>query len=279
MILIQVLFGVYNEFGYRTGSLGGAPLTGEEYEMKRKLISLVVICFLLSACNTPTAQPTATLVFPTVAQPPTETLTAATSVVSTSAPDSTEELAQALVLEAYSASVGVQVINLRAGPGTAFDVLGKYAQDAPLAVLGKSPGDEWLLVETPAGQLGWMTSIFINMETPIETVPIIPSAFSVMIKGTITQDNGKPVDKVKVAVYQQTVYGELRSDAATDDSGVFYVFLPNGSQGVFSVSVVGVDCTSSIMNADCEYTGKFDANGITQITLPSSENISFTYRP
>lgn len=279
MILIQALLGVYNEFGYRTGSLGGVPLTGEEYAMKRNLTGIVVICFLLTACNAPTAQPTATLVFPTAPQSPTETLSAATSEVTTPEPGATEEAAQTLVLEAFSASVGVQVINLRAGPGTAFDVLGKYAKDAPLAVLGKSLGDEWLLVETPAGQLGWMTAIFIIMDTPIETLPIIPTAFSVMVTGTIKDNNDAPVDKVNVAVYQQTVYGELRSDAATDASGAFYVFLPNGSQGVFSVSIVGVDCTSSIMDDNCKYQGTFDANGIAEITLPSNEAISFTYRP
>ena len=247
----------------------------------KKILFGIVICSIvfLAACTAPTPQPTATLVFPTLAQPPTETKSAVTVEDQTPEPIVTEDLPRDLVLDTFPATVNVQVINLRTGPGTGFDVLGQYAQDAPVAVLGKALGDEWLLVETPAGQLGWMTTVFLSMETPLEALPVFTSAYNVLVKGTVTDSSGVPVDLATVAVYQQTVAGELRSDDATNAKGEFFAFLPNGSQGKFSVAIVGIDCESSIMNADCEYGGKFDANGIAEITLPNAEPVNFFYRP
>jgi len=248
--------------------------------MKSKLLVLIVCgSVLLAACTAPTPQPTATLVFPTLPQPPTETQVTAAGDEVTPEPIVTEDIPKDLVLNTFPATVNVQVINLRAGPGTGFDVLGKYAQDAPVAVIGKALGDEWLLVETPAGQLGWMTYIFLAMETPLETLPIITSAYNILVKGTVTDSNGEPVDKVTVAIYQQTIAGELRSDDVTNSAGEFFAFLPNGSQGRFSVAIVGVDCESSIMDDECTYEGAFDANGIAEITLPSTDPVNFIYRP
>jgi len=247
----------------------------------KSILSGITVCSIifLAACTAPTPQPTATLVFPTIPQPPTETLAATAGEGQTPEPIVTEDIPKGLVLNTFPATVNVQVINLRSGPGTGFDVLGKYAQDAPVAVLGKALGDEWLLVETPAGQLGWMTYEFLAIETPLEALPVINSAYNILVKGTVTDSSGTPVDLVTVAVYQQTVSGELRSDDITNAAGEFFVFLPNGAQGKFSVAIVGVDCNSSIMDADCEYEGKFDANGIAEITLPSSDTVSFVYRP
>ena len=247
----------------------------------KRIILVLVICSisLLTACALPTSQPTATLVFPTAPNPPTETRAAVTGVEQTPEPIMTEEVSKDLMLSPFPATVNVQVINLRAGPGTGFDVLGKYAQDAPVAVIGRALGDEWLLVETPAGQLGWMTYIFLAMETPLETLPIITSAYNILVKGTVTDSNGEPVDKVTVAIYQQTIAGELRSDDVTNSAGEFFAFLPNGSQGRFSVAIVGVDCESSIMDDECTYEGAFDANGIAEITLPSTDPVNFIYRP
>lgn len=247
----------------------------------KSTLSAIALCSIifLAACTAPTTQPTATLVFPTIQQPATETLAATAIEAQTPEPIVTEELPKSLVVNPFPATVNVQVINLRSGPGTAFDVLGKYAQDAPVAVLGKALGDEWLLVETPAGQLGWMTYEFLAIETPLSALPVINSAYNILVKGTVNDSSGAPVDLATVAVYQQTVAGELRSDDTTNVAGEFFVFLPNGAQGKFSVAIVGVDCTSSIMDADCKYIGKFDANGIAEITLPSTEPVNFVYRP
>jgi uncharacterized protein YgiM (DUF1202 family) len=237
-----------------------------------------VCCLLLTSCAAPTAQPAATSVPPTIQESPTETQIPSDTQEPTLTPEVTEEIIQNNSIQAFPGKVAVEVINLRTGPGTAHDVLGKYAKDAPVSVLGKALGDGWLLVETPAGQWGWMIAEFVTMDTPISTLPVIAVTYNVMVHGRVTNADGTPVNSITIAVYQQTVSGELRSDDATDENGEFYVFMPNGSQGRFSVAVVGVGCDSSIVDSECKYAGKFDANGIAEITLPSSESIDFIYR-
>lgn len=248
--------------------------------MNQKTIIIgFVCCLLLAACTTPTSQPAATQVPSSTQVPPTETQIPVEIQEPTLTPIVTEAVIQNDIIQTFPAKVSVQVINLRSGPGTAHDVLGKYAKDAPVAVLGKALGDGWLLVETPAGQIGWMNAEYITMDnTPIVSLPVITVTYSVMVHGRVTKSDGSPVNSVTIAVYQQAIAIELRSDDATDMNGEFYVFLPNGSQGRFSVDIVGVGCDSSIVDAECKYAGKFDANGIAEITLPSSESVNFVYR-
>ncbi len=217
--------------------------------MKHRIAVIGIVCFLLlAACTTPTAQPTATLVFPTAPLPPTSTQSPAITSETTLAPIVTEDIPTGIVLQAFPAKVAVSVINLRTGPGTAHDVLGKFAQDADIAVIGKAQGDEWVLVETPNGQIGWMILVFLTLDTPVEELPTLPVTYSMIVHGSVKDASGTPVDKVLIAVYQQTVAGELRSDDLTDSNGEFYAYLPYGSQGKFSVQIVGVDCASSIMD-------------------------------
>jgi uncharacterized protein YgiM (DUF1202 family) len=237
-----------------------------------------VCCLLLTSCAAPTSQPAASSVPPTVQESPTETQIPSDTQEPTLTPVVTEEVMQNTTIQAFPGKVAVEVINLRTGPGTAHDVLGKYAKDASVTIIGKALGDGWLLVETPAGQWGWMIAEFVTMDVPISTLPVITVSYSVIVHGKVTNADGTPVNSVTIAVYQQTVSGELRSDDATDENGEYYIFLPNGSQGRFSVAVVGVGCDSSIVDSECKYAGKFDANGIAEITLPSSEAVNFIYR-
>ncbi|PKO00722.1 MAG: hypothetical protein CVU42_02530 [Chloroflexi bacterium HGW-Chloroflexi-4] len=70
-------------------------------------------------------------------------------------------------------------INIRSGPSTFYDVIGKMFLDLELPVIGKSPGGDWYLVKyavLPNGQ-GWVYFNYVNVtpgEIPIAEVPPTP---------------------------------------------------------------------------------------------------------
>ncbi|MBN1562816.1 MAG: SH3 domain-containing protein [Anaerolineae bacterium] len=56
--------------------------------------------------------------------------------------------------------------NLRAGPGEDFDIVATVPLWSDLALYGRSPDDEWLLVETLDGVRGWVSVWLISTSTP-----------------------------------------------------------------------------------------------------------------
>lgn len=65
-------------------------------------------------------------------------------------------------------------INVRAGPGTLYEIVGKLAPGAIAPALGLSPGRVWVLIQYPAapGGKGWVHSTLIQLVTTQE-LPII----------------------------------------------------------------------------------------------------------
>ena len=56
--------------------------------------------------------------------------------------------------------------NLRVGPGEGFDIVTTVPLWTDLALYGRSPDDEWLLVETLDGVRGWVSVWLISTSTP-----------------------------------------------------------------------------------------------------------------
>ncbi len=56
--------------------------------------------------------------------------------------------------------------NLREGPGESFDIVATVPLWTDLALYGRSPDDEWLLVETLDGVRGWVSVWLISTSTP-----------------------------------------------------------------------------------------------------------------
>jgi len=66
------------------------------------------------------------------------------------------------------------VINIRAGPGTNFAIIGKLAPDQKAVIVGVSPDGTWWAVRIPAAQnqRGWISSQYAAVENA-EGVPVI----------------------------------------------------------------------------------------------------------
>ncbi len=70
-------------------------------------------------------------------------------------------------------------INIRSGPGTFYEVIGKMWIDQDYPILGKSPGGDWILIKDTslAGGQGWVYFYNVNIsagEIPVAEVPPTP---------------------------------------------------------------------------------------------------------
>jgi uncharacterized protein YraI len=80
------------------------------------------------------------------------------------------------------AVVNAPNLNLRAGPGTEYPVLGGLVQGDPLHVLGRTQNGNWLKVVTADGQEGWVWAGMVQLHVPAETIvlasdiPVTPTA-------------------------------------------------------------------------------------------------------
>jgi hypothetical protein len=74
------------------------------------------------------------------------------------------------------ALVSSQAANLRAGPGTVYEVVGQARQGDELRIAGKSPDGGWLEVTLPDGTRGWMSAslLAVNLDLGQVAVAAIP---------------------------------------------------------------------------------------------------------
>jgi SH3-like domain-containing protein len=251
-----------------------APLrsVSEEVEMNastRTLVLVVLVLGILTACSMGSAPPTAA---PTgTPQPPT----------ATPAPPTETPLPTATPTPIYTpvaAQVTVFSLNLRNAPSTVATSGGFYNAGSNVTVLGKAPGEEWVQVKTSDGKTGWMYASFLDLKNKLATVPVIAVGDAISVLGKVTDASGNGIAGVDVAVTQQSSGKTLRTDAISTRDGSFYAYLPAGSTGTWTVQIVGVDCTSPIIEANCAYSGKFDQGGKITADLAQLQPIVFVYR-
>jgi len=69
-------------------------------------------------------------------------------------------------------TVVVEGANVRAGPGTAFPVVGGLYQDEKAPLLGRSQAGDWLQVQLP-DSLGWIFAPLVETSLPIADLPVV----------------------------------------------------------------------------------------------------------
>lgn len=124
--------------------------------------------------DTPTpSPPTATPV------PPTDTATAApTRVEASPTPTDTPAPSETPTPTGPKALVKGQVMNVRAGPGTAFSVVASAKQGETLEVTARNEDQKWLEVRLPDGKTGWVSSSLVELNVPggqIALAEVIPT--------------------------------------------------------------------------------------------------------
>ena len=174
-------------------------------------------------------------------------------------------------------AVSAGYINLRSGPGVLYTKLGPYAKNTSVTVLGKVPGGGWVLVKTPDDKMGWMSVNYLE-EIALANVVISQPNESFTVTGKVVDKMGDPISEVAVAVWQDTPDGRLWNDATSDIDGIFYVYLPKGSEGSWSISIVSADCKSRITDEDCKTSGSF-VTRTQPVEVPQKQNVTFIYDP
>ena len=216
--------------------------------------------------------------FPPTLTPTLQISSAATPVVTTSASPATFTPSSSAIHYVYTQ---VDNLNLRVQPGTLFKVSRVMPKGTKLQVLGRAPGGEWLNVVNAEGINGWVGVDFVQGGYDGPPPPVITPKEVLLVTGQVLDASGNPVTGIGFAVTQQTSTQTLRADAATDETGKFYAYLPKNYSGTWTVEFVSVDCTSSTMDADCQCLGsacgKPDPE-TTTITLPQSAPLSFIWK-
>lgn len=238
-----------------------------------RAVIIVSICFI-TACNaanqpnepaqnSAAENPPAVIeqVLPT--QPPPE-----------QSPSATPEPTQPPAPVTLAAKVAAAAINMRGGPGTLHTVLAQYREGADVTLIGVAPGDEWVKVITEDGRTGWMSDAHLNIEGDVSALPEIPITESLVITGKVVDASGNGIAGIGVAV----LYQARRVDGTTLENGVFYAYAPPELQGEWLVSVVGVSCTSAIVDANCRYSGTFQPQAGILLKLPQNAEVTFTYQ-
>lgn len=238
----------------------------------KRFAALCSLCLLilLAACTAPAA-PEATPI-PETPSPLPPTWTPSPEPTATPTPTATP-------FQPFEAKALTDYLNFRSNPGYLFTVVAMLEKDTPFQVLGKSPGGEWIYVELEDGTTGWLFSRLIVSDIDLELAPVREPEDAQLVTGTVKIPSGEPVSGVQFTI-QGASSSAFRTDAMTDENGVFYAYLPSSLTGKWYVSYTAIACTSNLMDADCNCIN--DACGsispeLTSVTLPQTEPLEFLW--
>ena len=253
--------------------------------MKTKsFTAIMILLLLLPSCTYPqTATPTAEANEQIQIE-----ASSASGIVPTLPASRTSEPApvvnEAIIIMPYVPFYAVSNVDnlvLRANPGYLFEAKTTLPNASRLLVLGRSPGGEWLLVQTPLERTGWVFAQFVTSEGDLNTAPLIQPADMQIVRGRVLDGNGNPITGIQFAVVQEASGSPPRNDAITDGSGTFYAFMPLNATGTWAVSFTAVACTSNVMEKDCKCIdgvcgGPFPES--ISVTLPLDKSLEFLWK-
>ncbi len=252
--------------------------------MKRKLTPLLVIAFLSAACAstpTPTKLP-AEATSPAESTPTSPLPSEPTAISTTLAAEPTVAPIQTPYTP-FTITNTVENAVLRAGPGALFTAKTTLAPNIQLTVMGISPGREWVFVVTPFDTTGWIFAGLLEAKPELATVPLVQPADVQLVRGQVLGPDRHPIKGIQFALIEGVgaAGSPPRTDAVTDEHGIFYAFLPTTAAGTWTVSFTAVACTSTLMDANCQCIGgdcgKADPE-ITTITLPVADMVTFGWK-
>ncbi len=232
----------------------------------------LLITFLLAGCNLGTAPPVSSPIAPVFT--PISTFTPPPAFT----PIPTATLGPYVPFDVVTWADNV---NLRLNPGTLFPVMRLLPKGTRLHLLGRTPGGGWFYVSPAQNIFGWVDSHLVEAEGNLETVPFMKPDEAQLVTGRVLDLAGVPISGIGFAVTQGIGPGAPRTDAATDDNGYFYAYLPASASGEWWVTYVSVACTSNSMDANCNcisFCGRAAPESIP-VNLPQqAETLAFTWR-
>jgi hypothetical protein len=178
----------------------------------------------------------------------------------------------------FDADIAAASLNLRTGPSLLHDILNLYQQGEVVTLVGSAPGHEWVKVILKDGKTGWMYVPHLTLKGDVTSLPVLPISESLVIQGKVMDASGQAVQGIDVGITRTGGAQRVRVNGMTDSSGTFYAYAPVEYQGTWLAAVIGVDCKSPIVDANCRYAGAFTPGEGIQVTLPQNAEILFTYK-
>lgn len=245
--------------------------------MRTKMEILLCIAFIVTACASPQTptQP------PAQADPTSTPLPQPTAAV-TATPEPALPAIQTPFVPFFVTNI-VENAVLRANPGPLFAPKTTLAINTRLLVLGATPGREWIFVVTPFDTTGWVFAELLEVNPGLAAAPLIQPADIQLVRGRVLDAAGQPASGIQFALIEGVgqAGSPPRTDATTDETGVFHAYLPVTAAGTWTVSFTAVNCTSNKMGGNCECPngncGKPDPE-ITTITLPATDMVEFIWK-
>lgn len=132
-----------------------------DLQVVQESLGPAVVATLIAEANKP-PDPVGTV----VAKLTPTTASTAASTQGTAAPAATPSPTGPLI------TVVVEGANVRAGPGTEFEVVGGLYQEEQARLLGRSQAGDWLQVELP-DSVGWIFAPLVEASVPLDEVPVV----------------------------------------------------------------------------------------------------------
>jgi hypothetical protein len=77
-------------------------------------------------------------------------------------------------IEQATGKVNTQILNLREGPATSFEIVDRLQQDTEVVITGRLSDSVWLKVTVPSiGKDGWVAAEYINLSIDVATLPVV----------------------------------------------------------------------------------------------------------
>lgn len=182
-----------------------------------------------------------------------------------------------VITQTLDASVAADTLNLRGGPSMLHNIISQFNKGDTVKLLAVAPGNEWVKVLGKDNKIGWVYVTHLTLSQDIAQLPILEINESLVIKGHVVDAGGKGIPGIQIAVTRMGA-NRARITAISTLDGIFYAYAPVEYQGTWLASVIGVDCKSPIVDANCRYAGVFyPAEGIN-VTLPIFTDLEITYK-
>ena len=75
-------------------------------------------------------------------------------------------------------------LNLRAGPGVGYYILKKLQMDEKIRLIARNNLNNWVMIETADGDLGWVSAFLIDHDYDLSKLQIDYEIFSIPVTGT-----------------------------------------------------------------------------------------------
>lgn len=223
----------------RVEIVGRCELSTRKIFSRIFFVGALCVAFFAAACQpSPTATPTAALIQETNTPAPTATPEPTESLTPTISPPTDTPLPTATPLPPVATTR--IIVNVRAGPGAGFPLIGKLPRGVSKEILGKSQDSQWWQIDFES-KLGWIAADFTDVRGGTSGVPVIavarpPTSTALPTGGVVARLQPTATPTADIPLREGRIYFVVKQD---DASYTTAWTRPNKKQEIFSDVTLG----------------------------------------